>query len=205
MNKEDFDKEFFQRSWGKDGYYEEFSYGVGIRRVVDECVIPFLSQDKTALEIGCGGGTFTQFLQGNFKILYGLDVIAKPERFNSYKPFKFIELPDRTYKCVGINDKSIDFAFAYNVFCHLSNEALTSYLADVNRVLKSGGDFVFMLSNYANVKTKEKSDKFGHLLPMGHFYQDDRTLDVIIGSGWEIVSRNIIPEHRDTIIHLKKI
>jgi hypothetical protein len=40
---------------------------------------------------------------------------------------------------------------------------------------------------------------------MGHFYQDDRTLDVIIGSGWEIVSRNIIPEHRDTIIHLKKI
>jgi SAM-dependent methyltransferase len=204
MNQQDFDKEFFQRSWGKDGYYEEFSYGVGINRVLDECVRPYLSQDKTALEIGCGGGTFTQFMQGNFKLLYGLDVIKKPSRFDSYKPFKFIELPDKTYKCAGVNDKTIDYVFAYNVFCHLSNEALTSYLADVNRVLKSGGDFIFMLSNYRNVKDKHKSDKFGHLLGMGHFYQDDRTLDAIIGEGWKIINRNIIQEHRDIIIHLRK-
>lgn len=205
MNEQDFDKEFFQRSWGKDGYYEEFSYGVGIKRVLDECVRPYLSHDKTALEIGCGGGTFTQFMQGNFKMLYGLDVIKKPSRFNSYKAFKFIELPDRTYECVGVKDNTINYAFAYNVFCHLSNEALTSYLVDVNRVLKSGGDFIFMLSNYANLIDKKNSDKFGHLLSMGHFYQDDRTLDAIIGEGFQIVNRNIIPEHRDIIIHLRKV
>lgn len=205
MNRQDFDKAFFQRSCGDGGYYEEFSYGVGIHRVLNECLLPYLHEDKTALEIGCGGGTFTQLMQGNFKMLYGLDVIKKPTKFNSYKPFKFIELPDRTYKCLTVPDSIIDFAFAYNVFCHLSNEALTSYLKDVNRVLKSGGDFIFMLSNYAHVKDKHQSDKFGHLLGMGHFYQNDRTLDAIIGKGWEIVNRNIIPEHRDIIIHLRKV
>ena len=205
MNNQDFDKEFFQRSWGKDGYYEEFSYGVGIKRVLKECLYPFLDPNKTALEIGCGGGTFTQFMQGNFKTLFGLDVIKMPERFSNYKQFKFIELPDKTYECLGINNDSIDFAFSYNVFCHLSNEALKSYLVDVNRVIKAGSNFVFMISNYKNVQTKQESDKFGNLLPMGHFYQDDRTLDFILGDGWDIISRSMIPEHRDTIIHLRKL
>ena len=56
-----------------------------------------------------------------------------------------------------------------------------------------------------NIQTKQASDKFGNLLPMGHFYQDNRTLDFIIGDGWEIVSRSVIPEHRDTVIHLRKL
>lgn len=128
-----------------------------------------------------------------------------PEKFAEFPCFKFIELPDRTYECIGIEDNSVDFAFSYNVFCHLSNEALIAYLADINRVLKSGGDFVFMLSNYKNVQTKQENDKFGNLLPMGHFYQDDRTLDLIVGYGWGIVNRSMIPEHRDTIIHLRKV
>lgn len=205
VNDQDFDKEFFQRSWGKEGYYEEFTYGVGIKRVLKECIYPFLDPNKTALEIGCGGGTFTQFLAGKFRQVYGLDVIKMPEKFAQFPSFKFIELPDQTYACLGIKDKVIDFTFSYNVFCHLSNEALRLYLADVNRVLKTGGDFVFMLSNYRHVQTKQESDKFGDLLPMGHFYQDDRTLGFIMGEGWDVISISMIPEHRDTIIHLRKI
>jgi cyclopropane fatty-acyl-phospholipid synthase-like methyltransferase len=205
MNNQDFNKEFFQRSWGKDGYYEEFSYGVGIENVCKLALYPFLDPNKKALEIGCGGGVFTERMIGQFYSVHALDVIKMPDRFNLFPSFEFTELPDQTYECLGIESDSIDFAFSYNVFCHLSNEALTSYLADVNRVLKSGADFVFMLSNYRNVQTKQDSDKFGNRLPMGHFYQDARTLDFIMGSGWEVVDRNMIPEHRDTIIHLRKI
>lgn len=40
---------------------------------------------------------------------------------------------------------------------------------------------------------------------MGHFAQDDRTIDIIVGEGWEIISRNMIPEHRDIVVHLKAI
>jgi len=108
-------------------------------------------------------------------------------------------LDNQDYSCTGVPDSSINFAFAYNVFCHLSNEAIKEYLESVNRVLRPGGDFVFMLSSYGRSR-----DDLGTLLPVGHFAQDERTLPLVIGEGWEVISPNIIPEHRDIVVHLKK-
>lgn len=205
----DFDKQFFQRSWGNDGYYEFFSYGVGIKFVIEKCINPFYSLEKNALEIGSGGGVFTEVMHGNFNHLTAIDVIAKPDRFNGFEKFTYFELPDMSFDCKPINSNSIDFCFSYNVFCHLSNDALTQYINSVNRVLKSGCDFIFMLANFQHTKRNvEKPEQYsiGDMLPMGHFYQDLRTLDLIIDkSQWVIVDRNMIPEHRDILIHLKKI
>jgi SAM-dependent methyltransferase len=189
----DFTKEFFIRTWGPGGYYENFSYGVGIEKVCEVCLYPFLKQDKQVLEIGSGGGVFTERIIKETRWLTCIDVIPKPKNIN---PLVYIELPDKDYSCTRIPDHSQDFAFAYNVFCHLSNEALTEYIKSVYRVLKPGGDFVFMLSSYGG--------DLGTLLDMGHFAQDDRTIDIVVGPEWEIVSRNMIPEHRDIIVHLRK-
>lgn len=192
MNQ-DFDKQFFTRTWGPDGYYENFSYGVGIERVFNECVFPFLHKNDV-LEIGSGGGVFTKEIMPYVDWLTCIDVIPKPD---SLKCHAYIELPDRDYSCTGVIRNAFDFVFAYNVFCHLSNEALIQYLQSVRRVIMTGGDFVFMLSSYGG--------ELGTLLPMGHFAQDDRTIDIIVGEGWEIVNRNMIPEHRDIIVHLKAV
>jgi SAM-dependent methyltransferase len=190
----DFTKEFFIRSWGPGGYYENFSYGVGIDKVCEVCVYPFIK--GFVLEIGSGGGVFTERIvrSGKAKVVTCIDVIPKPKHLPD--SIIYIELPDKTYNCGGIPDDIFHFAFAYNVFCHLSNEALTEYIKSVYRVLKPGGDFVFMLSSYGG--------ELGTLLDMGHFAQDDRTIDIVVGPEWEIVSRNMIPEHRDIIVHLKK-
>lgn len=206
--KDDLSKQFFQKAWGEHGYYEYFSYGVGIDAFCEVALTPFLSEEKIALEIGPGGGTFTDKMVGKFKLLTAIDVIQMPERFKLFENFNYIELPDRNYSCAGVPRGSIDFCFSYNVFCHLSNEALREYLKSVNDVLKVGGDFVFMLSNFKHTSrvTKNPHDfSIGDFLPMGHFYQDLRTLDLVADlDRWEVVNRNLLPEHRDIVIHLKK-
>lgn len=197
-------KAFFQRVWGETGY-EYFNYGVGIDKVCEVALTPFFGMNKTAVELGPGGGVFTDKMDGKFKELIAIDVIKRPKQF-MYKKFTYIELPDNTYRCEGINDNRIDFCFSYNLFCHLSNDRLKEYIKDVHRVLKTGGDFVFMLSNYEYTKTKvDREFEFGQLLPMGHYYQDERTIDIIADKeDWEFVNRSMIPEHRDIIVHLKK-
>lgn len=204
MNK-DFTKEFFQKVWG-EGYYEHFSYGVGIDRVY-KTVFEDLPRSKRILEIGSGGGVFTELLVIDFDSVTSVDVIPMPEIFKSFN-LTYIELPDQSNDLHGVKDGSMDFVFAYNVFCHMSNEFLKGYLKSVHRVLDKGGEFVSMLSDFKHSKKHiEDAGNYvlGDLLPMGHFYQDERTLDLIMGQGWEIVSRNMIPEHRDIIVHLKKI
>lgn len=204
----DLPKTFFQQAWGKYGYYEYFSYGVGIDKVCEVALTPFLSEENNALEIGSGGGTFTDKMNGKFKTLTAIDVIRMPDRFSEFDNFRYIELPDRNFSCDGIERESIDFCFSYNVFCHLSNDAIREYLKSVNEVLKEGGDFVFMLSNYRHTsKVTKDANKYslGDFLPMGHFYQDFRTLPLVADfDRWEVVSDNLLPDHRDIVIHLKK-
>lgn len=204
-------KEFFQRSWG-EGYYEYFSYGVGIEKVMEVSLKPFFDKSKMAVELGPGGGVFTEQMAGNFKHLIAIDVIKMPKKFTSFRDFTYIELQDNTYKCVGVEDNSIDFCFSYNLFCHLSNEHLKEYVSDVHRVLKPSGDFVFMLANYQHTKLNifqpanvERDYEFGQLTSVGHYYQDERTIGVIANlKDWKVVNSNMIPEHRDIIVHLKK-
>lgn len=200
----DFSKPYFQKVWGK-GYYEHFSYGVGIDKVFEMCVFPFL--EGTVLEIGSGGGVFTEMMQGKVELI-AIDVIRMPERFTEFKNFKYYELDDKSYGCDPIESESVDFCFSYNVFCHFSNYAITEYLKSVNRILKPGGNFVFMLSRFEHAKNHfRNAEKYsiGDLLPMGHFYQDLTTIDLVIGDGWNVVNRDMIPGHRDIIIHLNKI
>jgi SAM-dependent methyltransferase len=200
---DDFSKVYFQKVWG-EGYYEHFSYGVGIKTVFERCVSPFIR--GTVLEIGSGGGVFTEMIQGKAELI-AIDVIRMPERFKSFERFTYYELEDRSYTCDYIDSESINFCFSYNVFCHFSNEAIAKYIESVWWILKPGGDFVFMLAKFE--RTKKHVDyperyTLGDLLPMGHFYQDLRTLDLVVGDGWDIVNRDMIPEHRDILIHLKK-
>lgn len=204
----DFTKEFFLLAWGEDGYYETFSYGVGIKEVRKQCLYPFMFPFDTALEIGSGGGVFTEKMVGNFKKVIAVDVIPMPKKFEKYKDFKYIELADQSNDLPGIYDHSIDFCFCYNVFCHMSNKFLIEYLKSVHRVMKSKGNFVFMLSSFIHAREHLEEPnlyELGDLLPMGHFYQDYRTLDIIADKdSWQIESQNMIPEHRDIIVHLKK-
>jgi len=208
---EDFSKEFFQRSWGPDGYVENFSYGVGIDKVIQVCLLPFLTPEKVVLEIGCGGGTFTDHMVGKTKHTTAIDVIKMPVKFNSYPKFNFMEMPDRDFTCPGMAPDNFDFAFCYNVFCHLSNDALKEYInKGIRKVLKPCADFVFMLANFKFTSQKfENAHEFkredNRLTPVGHFHQDEQTVHEIVNPiYWDIVNPDMLPGHRDLVIHVRK-
>jgi len=61
-----------------------------------------------------------------------------------------------------------------------------------------------MLSDSRHTSKFQKGN-LGDLLQMGHFVQDLRTLDIIVGKEWEIVNKDLLPDHRDIVVHLKKI
>lgn len=206
LNNGNFDKNFFIKAW--PGGYVEPGYGIGNYSVYNLCIKPFLSADKTALEIGPGGGTFTKFMFP-FKNLYLLDVVPKSSRIPDNENISYIELKNQDYYCTGVKDNCIDFAFSYGVFCHLNNEALKTYVHSINRVLKHEGDFVFMLSNFEKIKQRFLSEcfayKWGEMTPIGHFYQDDQTIDYVVNSEeYNIINRNMCKEHRDILVHIQK-
>lgn len=202
----EFNKEFFQRSWGEDGYFEEFSYGVGIDAVCERCVYPYASLEKNALEIGSGGGSFTKRLIDKFNTLTAIDVIRKPKSL-SWDNLKYIELNDSNRFSCPLDRDSIDFGFSYGLFCHLSNTQIKQYLTSINKVLKEGSFFIFMLSNFKHTsKISGDEHELGTLLNMGHYVQDLRTIELVVDfNEWEIINNNMIPDHRDIIVHIKKI
>ena len=206
---DNFTKEFFQTAWGKAGYQEDIKYGVGMDKICQVCLTPFFNSTKTALEIGCGGGSFTKRIVGNFKHLTAIDVIAPPPQFASFKNFSFYELPNQNTTCSGVPDSSIDFVWCYNVFCHLSDDMIASYLKGAHRVLKPGGDFVFMLSNFEKVRSynpdPSKVYQRGEKMPLGHYMQDETTLGTVSRwYDWDVINPNMLPDHRDIVIHLRK-
>ena len=209
MSAQDFKKDYFQSVWGAAGYQEDFKYGIGIDATCAAVLNPFFDKSKTALEIGCGGGSFTKRMVGNFAHVTAIDVIKPPEHFAQFKDFTYYELPEQNTLCSGVADASVDFVFCYNVFCHLSDAMISSYISSAKRVLKAGGDFVFMLSNFDNIKhifpDKIAEQKPGQLTPALHFYQDLSTLNrVIKWYDWTVVNPNMVPAHRDIVVHLRK-
>jgi len=202
----DFTKQNFIDFWGDTGYYEEFTYGIGIQEVIERTIVPF--SNKTCLEIGCGGGVFTKVLSEQFDEVTAIDVIPIHDGLR-YHNVKYKELDNQDYNCSGISNSSIDFVFSYGVFCHFSNDAIKEYMQSIYRVLKKGGNCVIMISNFDKIKSEFPNFcnwddyKFGDLMSIGHFYQDDRTVD-IMKHKFKIVSRNLTPDHRDIVVHLKK-
>ena len=210
--KKEFTKTEFQSLWGDNGYYDQCQLGIGIEAVCEKVLYPFLSKDKVVLEIGCGGGTYTERIHSRCKSVVAIDVIKKPERLNSLDRLLYIELPNKNYECKGVATDAIDFAFTSGCFCHLPYKALKKYLQSVNSKLKKGADFVFMLSDWEYLKELCSEEERANLKPndftsAGHFYQDHTTLSEIMNADqWEVVSEDMIPEHKtwDRYIHLRK-
>lgn len=143
MSIVDASKEAFIRTWGPSGYRENWAVygkmsGHSESQVVDACLKPFYDKAATALEIGCGAGFWTdRYLAENFARVIALDVIPRPP-FHS-RNIDFIEVPDRNFDCHGVADQSVDFAWSFGVFCHMTLPSIERYLRGVFRVLRPGG------------------------------------------------------------------
>jgi cyclopropane fatty-acyl-phospholipid synthase-like methyltransferase len=161
MKYKNYSKTDFIKFWGENGYVETWdghkhNWSNEIKSLIKNQL--GIEKDKEVLEIGCGGGYWTQFLCENSKSVIGIDLI--PNSPINLDNFTYIENDNMQFNCNKIEDESIDFAFSFGVFCHLSSSACESYLKDTLRVLKKGATAIFMYSDEIGLKKFYNDENF---------------------------------------------
>jgi len=118
---------------------------------IDENVIgPFFRTPKVILEIGSGGGRFTEALLPRCNKLLATDTSQAMlklmrERFAHHPNIEYLLLNGMGLS--PIPDKSIDAVFSYDVFVHIQHWDIFNYLSEISRVLVPGGKAIIHHSN----------------------------------------------------------
>lgn len=151
----DFTKDEFIGFWGNRGYIETFDgYEKNWTSEIITMVKSHVNKDSTVLEIGCGGGYWTNQIAPICYQMYAIDLIPSP----SLNPkVVYIENDNQQFNCKSIPSNSVDFVFSFGVFCHLSLSACDEYLQDILRVLKPTGKALLMYGDENGLKRHFKN------------------------------------------------
>lgn len=111
---------------------------------------PFLGTVDTIVEIGPGGGRFTEVLLPKCTRLLAVDtsptmLAVLAERFGAHGGLECVLSDGRGLS--GVADSSVHAGFSYGVFVHLQHWDIYNYLCELERVLVPGGKAVVQHSN----------------------------------------------------------
>ncbi len=118
---------------------------------IDRRVIaPFLGTVDTALEIGSGGGRFTEVLLPKARRVIASEVAPSMlphlrARFHSDAHVEYLLLDGRGLR--SLPDRSVDAVLSYGVFVHLQHWDIFNYLVEIERVLVPEGKAVIQHAN----------------------------------------------------------
>jgi SAM-dependent methyltransferase len=111
-------------------------------KVVKRYLRPYVTPESVVLEIGPGGGRFTQFLVDARELV----LVDLNKQFFRYlrERFRKHEGKLRFYQTSGfelkdVDDGSVDFVFSFGTFVHIDPEGIDEYLGEIRRVLRPGG------------------------------------------------------------------
>jgi SAM-dependent methyltransferase len=113
-----------------------------LSKVVKRYLRPHVTPDSVVMEIGPGGGRWTQFLIGAREVVL-VELNTQffrylRKRFRRYRrKLRFYQTTG--YELNGIDDGSIDFVFSFGTFVHIDPDGIDEYLAEIARVLRAGG------------------------------------------------------------------
>lgn len=119
-------------------------------------ITPYVQPFSTVLEIGSGGGRWTQFLLRARRVI----VVEHTDAFFPYLEHRFgprFEFyKTRGDELDGIADNSVDFVFSFGTLVHLPVEIVQAYVRETARVLRPNGVAVLQ---YADKTKKRAQDK----------------------------------------------
>ncbi len=175
---------------------------------------PFFGRCGVMLEIGAGGGRFTEVLLPRCDKLIAVD--TSPTMIDLlHKRFA----GDGRLECQLVDghglsriaDGSIDAGFSYGVFVHLQHWDIYNYLTELERVLKPGGKALIQHSNVLSelgwVKfTREVPKQLNkHKLPWTFIANTPQLMEELITrAGLECVELNTEVARRDCIALIRK-
>lgn len=142
-------------SLGYETLGEEWG-GPAFADFIVDLVRPHLGPDVDVLELGCGGGKFSQRLAPLCRSLVCTDISeAMIEHTRESLTAKglggnvsYRVLNGRDFQ--GIPADAVDFIFSYDVLLHVQPQNVFSYLVDARRVLREGGVFMLHQINLAS-------------------------------------------------------
>jgi len=132
--------------------YWDFTFHILTSKVCEYIKNP---EEKTALEIGYGGGRILNAACSYFKEVIGIDIHEEQETVEAFlrsqgkTNFRLIKISGRT---MGVDSRSIDFIYSFIVLQHLSLfDILVSYIKETYRCLKPGGIAKLYFARYSNL------------------------------------------------------
>jgi ubiquinone/menaquinone biosynthesis C-methylase UbiE len=110
-------------------------------RVVNEFLVPNIAEGGVVVEVGPGGGRWTDILRRRARKLFVVDVSDKAlglcrERFRDSSNIDYLLSDGRT---IAVPDASVDAVWSYDVFVHINPMDTRGYFAEFRRILKPGG------------------------------------------------------------------
>jgi SAM-dependent methyltransferase len=113
--------------------------------LIDELIAERLGPEVDVLELGCGGGKFSQRIAPRVRSLVAADISTamlsqakgELERRGAADNVSFQQLNGVDFS--GVADDSVDLIFSYDVQLHMQPQNVYSYLLDARRVLRPGG------------------------------------------------------------------
>jgi ubiquinone/menaquinone biosynthesis C-methylase UbiE len=127
-----------------------------LRFVRDRWTIPYVRESDVGLEIGPGGGRWTQYLLG-FGHLYVVDYydeLLATLRKRFHRPnMTFVKNQGTNFP--GVPTASVDFIYSFGTFVHLDQPLIEAYLDNMRTILKPGGNIVLHYSDMTKIMARE--------------------------------------------------
>lgn len=167
--------------------------------VVPEYIQPRMVDADTVLEIGPGGGRYTQFLLDCSHLIlveYNTEFFAILEELYGDKGPKLSFVTSDGSSLPGVPDQSVDFVFSFDCFVHLDIPLIRGYLADIGRVLAPDG---YAVIHYAD-KNKEAAQKQGsNFSPT----TSEKMRELVTEAGYEITKEDIKRISHSSIMEIR--
>lgn len=115
-------------------------------KLLNNYLLPHLDETKNVLEVGPGGGRWTEVIKDKSKNLHLFDIsdtaINKCKKlFENDQNIHYHLIPENSETYISsqeLPDNSIDFIWSYDVFIHINPVDIDRYLRDFKRVMKKG-------------------------------------------------------------------
>lgn len=161
-----------------------------------ECFLtPYVNPDHVALEIGPGGGRWTQYMLG-FRQLYLVDyhqeLLDEIRRSISARNVEFLKNNGCDFP--GLCASSVDFIFSFGVFVHLDIPIIEGYLNNIRVIAKPGATIVL-----------QYADKTKRMAQMNESFSDnspDRMRALAASAGYRIVEEDTTTLWHSSVMRL---
>jgi len=135
------------------------------------------NNERLLLDLGCANGDFPRFMQKRGWEVEGVEVSESSKSITDFKVYKqeFNEIP--------IYEPRYDAITAWAVLEHVHNPM--AYFKKASEVLKSGGLFVFLVTNFKSISSRSLflEDIPRHL----YFFTEEAVKEYLAQSGFDLI------------------